>query len=164
MTSVVDLWLMHVEVGVPPPRADCQEREGASDKTGVGRTKDDGADMVRRKPPERPRRRAQHPRQPQRFAPPVEVRTTPAETMKVRAMPTSTSRRGGVIGPHAHGKLGRQVADDQDNTRREQLGLTHTETRRGMWWMTWRGVGSKNRKTTPATASTTPSAPTTGRR
>ena len=28
----------------------------------------------------------------------------------------------------------------------------------------WRGVGSKNRKTTPATASTTPSVPTTGLR
>ena len=50
---------------------------------------------------------------------------------------------------------GRQVADNQDNTRR---GLTHTETWHGMWWTTWmwRGVGSKNRKTTPATTSTTP--------
>ena len=49
---------------------------------------------------------------------------------------------------------------------REQLGLTHTETQRGMWWTTWtsRGVGSNNRKTTPATTSTTPSAPPTGPR
>ena len=46
----------------------------------------------------------------------------------------------------------------------EELGLAHTETRRGMWGTTWmrRGVGSNDRKTTPATTSTTPSAPTTG--
>ena len=39
------------------------------------------------------------------------------------------------------------------------MGLTHTEMRRGMWWTTWtrRGVDSKNRKTTPAATSTTPS-------
>ena len=37
------------------------------------------------------------------------------------------------------------------------LGRTHTETRRGIWWMTrvCRGVASKNRKTTP-TPTTTP--------
>ena len=40
----------------------------------------------------------------------------------------------------------------------EQLGLTHTETRRRRWWTTWmrRGVGSKNRKTTPTIPSTAP--------
>ena len=39
----------------------------------------------------------------------------------------------------------------------EHLGFRHTEMRRGMWWTTfvWRGVGSKDRKTTPATTSTT---------
>ena len=37
---------------------------------------------------------------------------------KVRAMPTCTTRRGGVIGPHAHGSVARQVVDDQDNTWR----------------------------------------------
>ena len=41
-----------------------QEREGTSDKTGVGRTKDDGAATVQRKPPGTPRRRTRHPRQP----------------------------------------------------------------------------------------------------
>ena len=42
-----------------------------------------------------------------------------------------------------------------------QRGLTHTETRRGRGWTTRMrgGVGSKDRKTTPATTSTTPSAP-----
>ena len=48
-------------------------------------------------------------------APPAEVHTTPAKTMKVRAIPTCTTRKDGVIGPHAHGSIGRQVADDQDN-------------------------------------------------
>ena len=40
----------------------------------------------------------------------------------------------------------------------EQLGLTHTEMRQGMWWTTRmrRGVGSQNRKMTPATTSTSP--------
>ena len=38
----------------------------------------------------------------------------------------------------------------------EQMGLRHSETRRGRWWTTWRGVGSTNRKTQqPATTSTT---------
>ena len=93
-----------------------------------------------------------------------EVRTTPAETMKVRVMPTCTTGRGGVIGPHAHGNVVRQVADDQDNTRRvgTTLGLMHTETRRDMWRDMWwatrmrRGVGSNNCKTTPTATSTTP--------
>ena len=31
-----------------------------------------------------------------------EVRTTPAETMKARAMPIRTAGRGGVIEPHAY--------------------------------------------------------------
>ena len=44
-----------------------------------------------------------------------EVHTTPVEMMKVRAMPTCTTGRGGVIGPHAHGNVVRQVAGDQDN-------------------------------------------------
>ena len=39
-----------------------QAREGATDKTGVGRTKDDGAASVQRKPPGTPRRRTRHPR------------------------------------------------------------------------------------------------------
>ena len=50
--------------------------------------------------------------------PPEEVATTPTKTMKVRAMPTCTTRRGRVIGPHAHRSVGRQAVDDQDNTRR----------------------------------------------
>ena len=49
--------------------------------------------------------------------PPTEVRTTSAETMKVRAMPTCTTRDG-VIGPHAHSSVGRQVVDNQDNSWR----------------------------------------------
>ena len=42
--------------------------------------------------------------------------------------------------------------------------LCRTKTQRGRLWMTRmrRGVGSKDRETTPATTSTTPSAPTTG--
>ena len=52
---------------------------------------------------------------------------------------------GGRPGRHAGGRV-------------EQLGLTHTEARRDMWWTTrtWRGVGSNNRKTTPAAASIAP--------
>ena len=40
----------------------------------------------------------------------------------------------------------------------EQLGLTHPEPQRGMWWTTRmrRGVGSKGRKTTPTTTSAAP--------
>ena len=97
-------------------------------------------------------------------APTVEVRTTPAETRKVWAMPTCTTRRGGVFGPHAHGNVGRQVMDDQDSTWRG--GAIRPHARGDMEWTTWtwRRVGSKNRKTTPATTSTTPSAPTTGPR
>ena len=63
------------------------------------------------------------------------------------------------------GDVGREVAGEQGNTRRvEELGLTHTETRRDVEWTTrtCRRVGSENRKTTPATPSTTPGAPTTG--
>ena len=64
-----------------------------------------------------------------------EVRTAPTETTTVCAMPTCTTGRGGVIGPHAHGNGVRQVADDQDNTlRAEQLGLT--QTWRDMRWTT----------------------------
>ena len=48
----------------------------------------------------------------------LEVHTTPPETMKVTAMPTCTTGRGGVTGPHAHGNVVRQVADNQDNMRR----------------------------------------------
>ena len=33
-------------------------------------------------------------------------------------MSTCTMRRDGLIGPHAHGSVGRQVVDDQDYTRR----------------------------------------------
>ena len=48
--------------------------------------------------------------------PPTGGRTALAETMnmKVRAMPGCT-RRDRVIGPHAHGSVGRHVVDDQDN-------------------------------------------------
>ena len=50
------------------PEAPCgmvgQAREGTSDKTGVGRTKDDGAVTVQRKSPGTPCKRARHPRQP----------------------------------------------------------------------------------------------------
>ena len=41
-----------------------------------------------------------------------EVRTTPAETMKVCAMPMCNTGRGGVIGPHAHGNVVRHVVND----------------------------------------------------
>ena len=48
-----------------------------------------------------------------------EVRATPADPMKVRAMPPcATGGGGGVLGPHAHGGVGRRVADEQDNARR----------------------------------------------
>ena len=50
------------------PEAHCgmvvQEREGTSDKTGVGRTKDNGTATVQRKSPGTSRRRTCHPRQP----------------------------------------------------------------------------------------------------
>ena len=74
----------------------------------------------------------------------TKAHTTPAPTMKVRAMPTATPQRGGRPGQPTEGDL------------------THQETRGGMWWttQTWRGLGSKNRKTTPRTVSTTPRAPT----
>ena len=52
--------------------------------------KDDGAGTAQRKPP----------------LPAAEVRATPAETTKVRALPTCTTRRDGVIGPHARGSVG----------------------------------------------------------
>ena len=66
-----------------------------------------------------------------------------------RAHDSAGDTGGGRPGQHAEGV--------------ERLGLTHTETRRGMWWTTRlrRGVGSKHRKTTPTTP---PSAPTTGLR
>ena len=38
--------------------------------------------------------------------PPSEVHTTPVETMKVRAMPTCTTHRDGVIGAHPRGEAG----------------------------------------------------------
>ena len=41
--------------------------------------------------------------------------TTPTETVKLHAMPTCATGRGGVIGTHTHGNVGRQVADDQDD-------------------------------------------------
>ena len=41
-----------------------QDREGTSDKTGVGKTKDDGAATVQRKLPGTPRKRTCHLRQP----------------------------------------------------------------------------------------------------
>ena len=41
-------------------------------------------------------------------APPVEVRTAPAETMKVRAMPACATRRDGVHGARAPGSAGMQ--------------------------------------------------------
>ena len=50
--------------------------------------------------------------------PPAKVHTTPAEATKVRAMPKCTTRRGGVVGPHARGNVGRQVANGQDNMPR----------------------------------------------
>ena len=37
---------------------------------------------------------------------------------QVRVMPTCAVCRDGVIRPHAHSSVGRQVVDDQDNTRR----------------------------------------------
>ena len=45
----------------PVERMVGQAREGTSDKTGVGRTKDDGAVTVQRKSPGTPCRRACHP-------------------------------------------------------------------------------------------------------
>ena len=92
------------------------------------------------------------------WTPPVEVRTTPAKTMKVCAMPTCTTCRDGVIGPHAHGSMGRQVVDDRDNMwRGGAIGPhAHGNTARHVADDTnVEGVGSKNRKTTRATTSTT---------
>ena len=43
---------------------------------------------------------------------------TPTETMKVCAMTTCATGRCGVTGPHIHGNMVRQVADDQDKTQR----------------------------------------------
>ena len=60
----------------------------------------------------------------------------------MRARPTGTARRGGVTGPHAPGNAARHVMDDRDVKEN----------------------GSHNRKTTPATTSTDPSAPSTGPR
>ena len=41
---------------------------------------------------------------------------TPAETMKLRTMPTCTTCRDGVIGPHAHGNVG-EAGSGQRMTR-----------------------------------------------
>ena len=81
-------------------------------------------------------------------APLTEVHTTPTETMKVRAMPTCTMPRDGVIGPHVCGSVGGQVADDQDNTVHGKA-CDGRPGCRGEW-------GSKNPKRNPATTSTAP--------
>ena len=117
-----------------------EDREGTLDKSGMGRSKDHGAATVQRNPHQATAQVHTPPASPMKErTPPAEVRTTPSETMKVRAMPKCTARRDRVIQPHAHGSVGRQVGDNQDNTRGgglERLGLARAETRRGMWWTT----------------------------
>ena len=124
-----------------------QAREGTSNKTGVGRTKDDGAVTVQRKPPCT-----------------MQARTPPASTMKrtrpatnkERALRTCDPWSGGAYvvdgrdnawrsrapGPHAHGKAARQVVD----------GLK-TEV-----------CGQQKQSNDPRNNQHNPSTPTTGRR
>ena len=142
-----------------------EDREGTLDKIGVGRTKDNGAATVRRNHPGH-RTGAHTTRVNHKGAhAPAEVRTTRTETVKVWAVPMCTTRRGGVIGPHAHGSMGRQVVDDQNNTWRG--GATgpraHRNAARHMVNdLNVEGSGQQNCKTTPATTSTTPVCPLLG--
>ena len=72
----------------------------------------------------------------------------------------SSARGWGVIGPHAHGNTGRQVADDHDNTRRGWRNMASRTRKRGETCGGQPGRGGEwAAKTTPT--STTPSAPTT---
>ena len=105
-----------------------QEREGTYDKTGVGKTKDDGAATMQHKSPGTPCRRTRVPPASTitERMPPAPKRTPPA-TSKERTMHTRDPwsggaqgvdsrynvRRSGAPGPHAHGIVGRQVVDDQ---------------------------------------------------
>ena len=101
-------------------------------------------------------------------------------------------QRGGTIGPHAHGNAARRVVGGLSEClfffRKAPVGVEHAlscltvQLTRHLtfgpgvvllvylfaivWWATGtqRGVGSKNRKTTPTPTSTTPSMPTTGLR
>ena len=80
-----------------------QAREGTPDKTGVGRTKDDGAVTVQRKAPGTPCRRTRHPRQPTRNAP------CAGGANVVDGRDNAWGSR--APGPHAHGNAARQVVD-----------------------------------------------------
>ena len=93
-----------------------QEREGTSDKTGVGKTKDDGAATVPRKSPVSTRMERMPP-----------TKRTPPVTINERAMCTRNpqsggaegvdgrynARRSGAPGPHSHLNVARQVVDDR---------------------------------------------------
>ena len=91
-------------------------REGTSDKTRVGRTKDDGAVTVQRKSPGT-----------------MQVRTPPASTMK-RTLPTTNKERAPRTRDPRSG--GVYVVWTAGTTRggAGHLGLTHTETQRGRLW------------------------------
>ena len=99
------------------PEAHCgkvQEREGTSDKTGVGRTKDNGTAAMQRKSPGTSRRRTRHQRQPLRSARHARSAryTRPSKERVMRARdPRSSGAQGvdgrynvwrsGAPGPHA---------------------------------------------------------------
>ena len=111
----------------------------------------------------------------QRKPPTTQVHTPPASTAKERSPPAKrtppTATKGhamherdpqsGGVGPTCRPKWreGTWWTTRTLDGGVEVLDRTHTETRRGMWWMTrvQRGVGNKNRETTPAPTTTTPS-------
>ena len=88
-----------------------RKRKEPPTKTGAGTAEDRRADTARRQPPLPLPRRARQASTMKEHARPAAVRTTPAEAMKVRAMPTCTTHSEGVIGPHARGGVGRRVAE-----------------------------------------------------
>ena len=96
-----------------------QEREGTTDKTGVGRTREDGAVMVRRKSPGTPRRRTRHPRQPYARTPPVTIKEHSMRTRDPRSSGAQgvgggyNAWRSVAHGPHTHQNAARQIVDDR---------------------------------------------------
>ena len=73
-------------------------------------------------------------------------------TIKGRAMPACTTRRGGVHGAPAHGLAG-DAAGGAGGGGLEPLRFT---TRRGLGWTSAEGRGQTDRYTTSATTSTNP--------
>ena len=121
-----------------------QEREGTSDKTGVGRTQDDGTATVQS--PGTSCRCTRHPRQPWQSA------HHPLSARYLRPSRNEPCARA------THGMVERMGWRDGTTCGGVgQQGLMHTETQRRRLW-TARGrrcVDSENRQTTPTATRTT---------